>query len=194
MRKISLSEIVFAQKGSKSSGLNVQRKRKRANRPPKDGRTSQKVGSEEMKRGYWGIGIYNGKNTSNIGTLWRSAAIMGADFIFTIGRRYQKQCSDTMKTHRHIPLFHYENADDFFKHVPYDCPVVAVELDENSIPLESYHHPERCIYLLGAEDNGIPAAVLDRCKETVQIIGDYCYNVAVAGSIVMYDRTVKNTR
>lgn len=144
-----------------------------------------------MKRGYFGIGIYNGKDTSNIGTLWRSATILGADFIFTIGNRYRKQCSDTMKSYRHIPLYHYENGDDFFRHVPYDCSVVAVELDENSIPLHTYYHRERCIYLLGAEDGGIPAAVLKRCKETVQIIGDYCYNVAVAGSIVMYDRAVK---
>lgn len=37
-----------------------------------------------IKRGYFGIGIYNGKNTANIGTLWRSAAILGANFIFTI--------------------------------------------------------------------------------------------------------------
>lgn len=145
-----------------------------------------------MKRGYFGIGIYHGKNSANIGTLWRSASIFGADFIFTIGHRYQKQCSDTMKSHRHIPLYHYDNWDDFFHHVPYDCPVVAVELDEKSIPLHTYHHRERCIYLLGAEDGGIPAAVLDRCKETVQIIGDYCYNVSVAGSIVMYDRAAKN--
>lgn len=143
------------------------------------------------QRGYFGIGIYNGKNTSNIGTLWRSASILGADFIFTIGHRYQKQCSDTMKTPRHIPLFHYESGEDFFNHVPYDCPVVAVELADNSIPLERYCHRERCIYLLGAEDGGIPNSVLNRCKETVQIIGDYCYNVAVAGSIVMYDRAVK---
>lgn len=143
------------------------------------------------KRGYFGIGIYNGKNTSNIGTLWRSASILGADFIFTIGRRYQKQCSDTMKTPRHIPLFHYETGEDFFKHVPYDCPVVAVELADNSIPLDRYCHRERCIYLLGAEDNGISQQILGRCTDTVQIIGDYCYNVAVAGSIVMYDRAVK---
>lgn len=142
-------------------------------------------------RGYFGIGIYNGKNTANIGTLWRSAAILGADFIFTIGHRYQKQCSDTMKAPRHIPLFHYENGEDFFNHVPYDCPVVAVELSDDSIPLDLYCHRERCIYLLGAEDSGIPSPILCRCKETVQIIGDHCYNVAVAGSIVMYDRAVK---
>lgn len=143
------------------------------------------------KRGYYGIGIYHGKNSENVGTLWRSAKILGADFIFTIGKRYQKQCTDTPKAPRHIPLYHYDDWDDFFKHVPYDCPVVAVELAENAIPLESYHHRERCIYLLGAEDHGIPPEILNRCKETVQLIGDYCMNVSTAGSIVMYDRAVK---
>lgn len=143
------------------------------------------------KRGYFGIGIYNGKNTANIGTLWRSANILGADFIFTIGHRYQKQCTDTMKTPRHIPLYHYKDGDDFFEHVPYNCPVVGVEIAENSIPLEKYHHRERCIYLLGAEDHGIPPAILDRCVDVVQLIGDYCMNVSVAGSIVMYDRVAK---
>ena len=144
-----------------------------------------------MKRGYFGIGIFNGKNTQNIGTLWRSAAIFGADFIFVIGHRYQKQCSDTMKTPRHIPLYAYKDADDFFDHVPYDCPVVAVELDEDSVMLDHYFHRERCIYLLGAEDIGLPQKVLERCKEIIQIPGDYCLNVSVAGSIVMYDRATK---
>lgn len=143
------------------------------------------------KRGYFGIGIFHGKNTANIGTLWRSANILGADFIFVIGRRYQKQCSDTMKTPRHIPLFQYEDWDDFIKHIPYDCPVVAIELVENAIPLERYCHRERCIYLLGAEDHGIPPEVLKKCVDTVQLSGDYCMNVSVAGSIVMYDRQAK---
>ena len=96
-----------------------------------------------------------------------------------------------MKTPRHIPLYHYESGDDFFKHVPYDCPVVAVELCESAIPLERYYHRERCIYLLGAEDHGIPPEVLRRCKDIVQLIGDHCFNVSTAGSIVMYDRAVK---
>ena len=66
-----------------------------------------------------------------------------------------------------------------------------MELDENSVPLETFVHPERCIYLLGAEDHGIPKSLLDKCYATVQLVGDYCYNVSVAGSIVMYDRKVK---
>lgn len=148
-------------------------------------------GKKKNNRGYFGIGIFHGKNEENIGTLWRSANILGADFIFTIGKRYSTQASDTMKTPKHIPLFHYADLDDFFRHTPYSCPVIAVELDERSVPLENFVHPERCIYLLGAEDHGIPTEILDRCYATVQLIGDYCMNVSTAGSIVMYDRAVK---
>lgn len=147
-----------------------------------------------MKRGYFGIGIFHGKNSENVGTLWRSAKIFGADFIFTIGKRYQGQCSDTMKTPKHVPLFHYADWDDFFSHVPYNCPVVAVELDERSHPIKNYVHPERCIYLLGAEDHGIPPEILSRCREIVQLPGDFCLNVSTAGSIVMYDRIIKENR
>lgn len=143
------------------------------------------------KRGYFGIGIFHGKTEENIGTLWRSASILGADFIFTIGKRYRKQSSDTMRTPRHIPLFNYSDYDDFFKHLPYDCPVIAVELAENSVSLENFTHPERCIYLLGTEDHGIPPEILNRCRDTVQLLGNYCMNVATAGSIVMYDRALK---
>lgn len=145
----------------------------------------------ELKNGYFGIGIFHGQSEENIGTLWRSALILGADFIFTVGRRYAKQRSDTPKTPRHIPLFHFDTWDDFLKHIPYDCPVCAVELDERSVSLPEYKHPERCIYLLGAEDHGIPQDVLHRCRDIIQIPGKICYNVAVAGSIVMYDRYSK---
>ena len=145
----------------------------------------------ENKRGYYGIGIFHGKNAENLGTLWRSAFILEADFIFTIGKRYKTQCTDTTKAHKHIPLFHFDSYDDFVKHIPFNCPVCAVELDERSIPLDDFKHPERCIYLLGAEDHGIPDTVLQRCHDIVKIPGKGCYNVAVAGSIVLYDRKMK---
>jgi len=143
------------------------------------------------RRGYFGIGIFHGKNEQNIGTLWRSANIFGADFIFTIGRRYAKQSSDTMKTPRHIPLFNFADWDDFMAHIPYDCPVIAVELDDDSVPIKHFVHPQRCIYLLGAEDSGIPKSVLNHCQDIIQLPGDVCMNVSVAGSIVMYDRVNK---
>jgi tRNA G18 (ribose-2'-O)-methylase SpoU len=144
-----------------------------------------------VSRGYYGIGIVGSKTASNVGTLWRSAHALEAAFIFTAGRRFPKQASDTVKAWKHVPMFEYDNADDLFAHIPKDCVPVAVELDERSRPLAKYTHPERAVYILGAEDGGIPKAVLSRCRDIIQIPGRNCLNVAVAGSIVLYDREAK---
>lgn len=141
-----------------------------------------------MTRGFFGIGIENTKTVQNIGTLWRSASILGASFIFTIGERYKKQSSDTMASWKHIPLFNYQNFDDFYRAIPFSCQLIGVELDKNSIPIKDFKHPERCIYLLGAEDIGLSKKAIEKCHTLIQLPGEYCMNVAVAGSIVMYDR------
>lgn len=146
-----------------------------------------------MTRGYFGIGIYHTKNPANVGTLWRSAANLGADLIFTVGRRYKQQSSDTVKAFKHIPLLHFADMDDLIAHVPHDCLLVGVEQDASAQSLPDFAHPERCIYLLGAEDHGLAADVAQRCHRLVEIPSDRCMNVAVAGSIVMYDRNTKRS-
>jgi tRNA (guanosine-2'-O-)-methyltransferase len=144
-----------------------------------------------MQRGYFGIGIYHTKTAINIGTLWRTAHNMGAAFIFTIGKRYKKQASDTTKASKHVPLYHYIDFEDFKKHMPHGCPVIAIEQSEVSQNIKDFKHPERAIYLLGAEDHGIPVNILKECHKTVHIDSPMCLNVAVAGSIVIYDRSIK---
>ena len=143
-------------------------------------------------RGYFAIGIENPKKSCNIGTLFRSAASMGASYIFTIGKRYQHQNSDTCKSYRHIPLFHYDSVEEFINSVPKDCHLIGVELDAFSFPLTGFCHPERAIYLLGAEDKGLSEEVTRYCERIVEILYcSHCLNVSVAGSIVMYDRVRK---
>ena len=142
-------------------------------------------------RGYFGIGIENTKNVLNVGTLWRSANIMGASFIFTVGRRYKRQSSDTLETWRHIPLYAYETLEEFYSAMPYDCMLVGVELDGRAKPIREYIHPQRAVYLLGAEDNGLSEKAIKRCHQLVVLPGERSLNVAVAGSIVMFDRTIK---
>ena len=141
-----------------------------------------------MPRGYFGIGVENTKTAANVGTLWRSAHIFGAAFLFTIGRRYRHQPSDTMKTSRHVPLYAYETFDEFYRQLPDGCQLIGVELDERATLLARFTHPERCVYLLGAEDRGLSEEALARCHGLVRLVGDHCLNVAVAGSIVMHDR------
>lgn len=145
-------------------------------------------------RGYFGIGVYHPKTEHNIGTLWRSAHLFGAAFVFTVGRRYSRQATDTPKTARHTPLFHYPDVDDLREHLPHASPLVGVELAAGARALPGYVHPERAVYLLGAEDNGIPERVLDQCHAVISIptTQPQSLNVAVAGSIIIYDRSTKS--
>lgn len=140
-------------------------------------------------RGYFGIGICGSKSPVNVGTLWRSAANMGAAFIFTVGRRYPHQVSDTVKAWKHVPLFQVRALDEL--PLPKDCKLIGVEQVARSVPLPRFTHPERAVYLLGAEDHGLTKAAQKRCQSIVEIPSSRCLNVAVAGSIVMYDRIAK---
>lgn len=140
-------------------------------------------------KGYFGIGVYHSKHEVNIGTLMRSATCFGASFVFTIGRRYQPRSSDTTGTIHNLPCYNYLTIDDLLDHLPLGCRIVGVELAEGAREVGRYSHPHRAIYLLGAEDHGIPPRELARCHDVIVIPGaSRCLNVASAGSIVMFDR------
>jgi len=141
-----------------------------------------------MMRGYCGIGVLNIKSEINYGTLFRSAYAFGVDFIFLIGKRFKKQSSDTTQAHRHLPLYEYVSFEDFYDHIPYDCQLVSVEICEKAKLIKVFSHPERAVYLLGKEDGSLPNDVIDKSWGVIKIPTAQCLNVAVAGSIVLYDR------
>lgn len=143
-----------------------------------------------MTRGYYGIGIFHPKTESNMGSLWRSAHNFGAGYIFTVGRRYKPQCSDTTKAWKHLPMFEYEDWDRFLEGRPRESALVFVEQSDESTDLREFKHPERAVYILGAEDHGIPEKMMIG-HHRIAINTPMCLNVAVAGSIVMFDRQCK---
>ncbi|HNY10655.1 MAG TPA: RNA methyltransferase [Candidatus Wallbacteria bacterium] len=144
---------------------------------------------------YFGIGIENSKTYHNLGILWRSAENLGADFIFIVGHRYKKQPSDVYSTFQRIPLFQYADLDDFYAHIPYSCRLVGVENSADATDIREYKHLDRAVYLLGSEDNGMSRKALDMCHEVIKIpCFKGCYNVAVTGSLIMYDRLMKKEK
>jgi len=143
------------------------------------------------KKGYFGIGCLNMKTSMNFGTLFRTAQVFGADFIFLIGCRFKQQASDTMKSWKHIPTFVYKDFADFNEHRPYDCKLIGIELIETATPLKEFKHPKQACYLLGAEDNGLTKEAMQNCQEIIYLPGENSLNVSVAGSIVLYDRLSK---
>ena len=148
-----------------------------------------------MNRGYFGIALWHSKSGSNLGTAVRSAYAFGAAFVATVGKRYEKQGSDTGQAWRHMPVFHYPDLAALEAGVPISCPLIAVELCEGATDLHRFCHPERAVYLLGPEDGSLPEEALAACNRRIKIAGaSWCLNVASAASIVMYDRVAKHIK
>ena len=148
-------------------------------------------------RGFFEIGIYCPKQKCNYGTLMRSAYQLGAAGVFVIGARFHRQSSDTCNSVEHIPTREFINFDQFLAQKPLGAALIAVESPEyGGKYLKNFYHPRRSIYLLGAEDSGIPPEIVKKCNQIISIesIRQPSYNVAMAGTIVMYDRMIKEMK
>eukprot|EP01065_Artemidia_motanka_P019974 TRINITY_DN23901_c0_g1_i1.p2 TRINITY_DN23901_c0_g1~~TRINITY_DN23901_c0_g1_i1.p2 ORF type:complete len:372 (+),score=109.34 TRINITY_DN23901_c0_g1_i1:64-1179(+) len=151
----------------------------------------------DLPEGFFGIGIVRGKTESNHGLLWRSAYQLGASFTFSVGARYKQRgdgISDTYRCAVSVPQWEFSDVEELSNVSPYGAQLVGVET--GGVPLDAFEHPGRCVYLLGSEDNGLPTDLLQRCHAIVSIpcVRGASYNVAMAGSIVMYDRLTKERR
>lgn len=146
--------------------------------------------------GFFGIGCLGMKTADNYGTLFRTAHIFGADFIFLIGARFKQQATDTTKASKHMPLYVYRDFQHFQDSRPHGAQLVGIELTKTAVPLIGFEHPKQAIYLLGAEDAGLSQQALQACQHVVILPsnGAQSLNVAVAGSIVLYDRIAKGER
>ena len=142
----------------------------------------------------FGIGVENLKRDVNLGTLLRSAYNFGAAFVFTVGRRYVKQASDTPNTTGQIPCFRFLDWNDYFSHQPFDWPSVVIERCSNARCLFEAVHPKKAVYLLGPEDGSVSKEAIERAALCLTIPSKYNPNVSVAGSIVMYDRLAKEAK
>lgn len=142
-------------------------------------------------RGYFGIGIEGVSKPMNLGSLLRTAHAFGASFLFTIGgvvSRRQIENADTSSAMANVPLHEYGDIDSL--QLPRGCRLVGVELLEDAVDMPSFHHPIQAAYVLGAERSSLSPALVARCDYLVRIPTRFCLNLAIAGSVVMYDRMI----
>lgn len=142
------------------------------------------------------IGLSNPKSPSNVGSIMRAAGCYGVASVFYTGTRYDRAkdfVTDTKKVHQDIPLI---NIDDLRRILPLGCVPVAVELVDGARPLPEYTHPDRALYLFGAEDGSLSQELRDWCEDVVYIPTQGCMNLAATVNVVLYDRLAKgnNTR
>lgn len=146
---------------------------------------------DRKDRGFFAIGVENHQFDINLGVLFRSAVIYGADFIFTVGNKYERQRSDTTDSNRYVPCFNFTDYADLRSHLPNNSDLIGIEMDRRSIMVNEFKHPPRGIYLLGAEKEGLSRKAREECRYLIQMPGEVSMNVAMAGTIVMHDRWTK---
>ncbi len=141
-------------------------------------------------RGYSCIGLDNPKYSSNVGMVLRACFNFRASLIITTGARYKGSVQDTTKAYRTIPLI---NVSDMREAIPFDCIPVAIDLLPDATPLPQYIHPERALYVFGAEDATLDKKTTEWCRDIIYIPTNQCMNLAATVHVVLYDRFLKQT-
>ena len=151
---------------------------------------------EEYRRGLrplalaaWGI-----TKEHNVGTLVRTAHAVAAEEVILVGdREWNVEAARTSELYTELTML--PDADAFLAHLErHGRQLVAVELDRRAVNLFEARYPERPCFLVGAELGGIPDELLDRARLVVQIPQwglVPSLNLAVAGSVVVYDYLAK---
>jgi len=142
-------------------------------------------------RGYFGVALDNPKTAHNVGGVLRAAQVYGASFVSISGARNKcvKHPTNTMAAHRHMPVHIVE---DPLAVRPYDCQVVAVDLVPGAVSLIDFKHPERAIYVFGAEDQTLGRRILERSQHAVMVPTRHCMNLSAAVNVILYDRLAKS--
>jgi tRNA(Leu) C34 or U34 (ribose-2'-O)-methylase TrmL len=141
------------------------------------------------------IGIFQGKTAFNVVKLRKIATQFNAKCIFVIHPRYKdrKPFEEADKELLDLcPFVEYIDFNDFAMKLEEGWVCVGIEM--GGTPLTEFQHPRKAIYILGAEDNGVSSLAQKACKYIIEIpsVRSESFNVTCAGSIIMYDRHLKN--
>lgn len=149
-------------------------------------------GNKGMNRGFACLSLDNPKTPENVGSVIRAAYAYGVAQVSITGGRHGwlDHGSNTIKGHRHMPVLH---TDDPCQYVPWGTAVVAVEIVDDAIPLPLFKHPERALYVFGAEDATLEAGVLCQADYCVFVPGRSCMNLAACVNVLLYDRMAKGS-
>jgi TrmH family RNA methyltransferase len=133
------------------------------------------------------LALWRVSDPGNVGTLLRSADAFGA------GVMLSKGCADPfgpkalragMGSTFRVPLAEFEV-------LPGSVALVA----DGGEPLENVDLERYSSFVLGSERDGLPAEVLTRCevRATIPVRSVESLNVAMAGTIVLYERARRMT-
>jgi tRNA G18 (ribose-2'-O)-methylase SpoU len=136
------------------------------------------------------IAAWNITKEHNVGSLVRTAHAAAAEEVFLVGEReWNVEAARTAELYTTVTQL--PDIEAFRSHLESRrWKLVAVELDHRAVNLFDAEYPDRPCFLLGAELGGVPEELLEESELVVQIPQwglVPSLNLAIAGSIVLYD-------
>jgi len=151
----------------------------------------------EYRRGLrpFSLAAWNISKEHNVGSLVRTAHAVAATEVILVGSWvWNVEAARTAELYTNIRHFP-PDPGVFLDHLAAGgWNLVAVELGPRAVSLFEARYPDRPCFLLGAELGGVPSELLDAASTIVQIPQwglVPSLNLAVAGSIVVYDHLGK---
>ncbi|MGO1182265.1 MAG: TrmH family RNA methyltransferase [Micrococcaceae bacterium] len=135
------------------------------------------------------VAIENWQHDMNIGTVVRTANAFNAAGVHIIGRRRWNR-RGAMVTDRYMHVHHHESVEQFLRWAAAEqLPVLGVDLFPDSVPVETYTFPERCVMVFGQEGPGLSEEIHQNAIATLSIAqfgSTRSINAGVAAGIAMH--------
>lgn len=135
------------------------------------------------------VGVENWQHDLNIGSVVRTANAFNAAAVHIVGRRRWNR-RGAMVTDKYQHVIHHPSVDDLLSWcAENDVPLLGIDNFPDSLPLETYDLPRRCLLLFGQEGPGLSEEAHQASRDVLSIAqygSTRSMNAAAAAAITMH--------
>jgi tRNA G18 (ribose-2'-O)-methylase SpoU len=147
------------------------------------------VADLDTRRHPFHVAIENWQHDLNIGSVVRTANAFLAAEVHIIGRRRWNR-RGAMVTDRYQHVRHHPTVEDFVAWAAAEgLSVIGIDNFPDSVPLETYELPEKCVLVFGQEGPGLTPEVHSAAEATLSIAqfgSTRSINASAAAAIAMH--------
>ena len=137
--------------------------------------------------------LWSPKYINNLAAAVRACACWGADELLFTGSRIEHP--EEARLPRELRMKAYADVVLTQTARPFDLThgytPVCVELLNGAVPLTTFVHPPKAVYVFGPEDGSVPQVWRRLCHHFVYLPSAHCLNLAATINVVLYDRAMK---
>ena len=135
------------------------------------------------------VGVENWQHDLNIGSVVRTANAFNAAAVHIVGKRRWNR-RGAMVTDKYQHVIHHPSVDDLLSWcAENDVPLLGIDNFPDSVPLETYDLPKRCLLLFGQEGPGLSEEAHEASRDVLSIAqfgSTRSMNAAAAAAITMH--------